>query len=133
MLRLRCEVFVVEQAYGYQDLDNYDQDSHHVIGLEDKESTEVLCCARIVAPGIKYVGASIGRIVTDASIRGSERGKELVLVAIDAYKTLYPRHPITISAQQHLENFYSGLGFETLSTPYQVDGIPHIEMSLIKP
>ena len=43
MLRLRCEVFVVEQAYGYQDLDNYDQDSHHVIGLEDKESTEVLC------------------------------------------------------------------------------------------
>ena len=69
MLRLRCEVFVVEQAYGYQDLDNYDQDSHHVIGLEDKESTEVLFCARIVAPGIKYVGASIGRIVTDASIK----------------------------------------------------------------
>ena len=133
MLRQRCEVFVVEQDCGYQDLDNYDQDSHHGIGLEDKESIEVLCCARIVAPGIKYVGASIGRIVTDASTRGSERGKELVQVAIDAYKTLSPRHTVTILAQQHLEQFYSGLGFETLSTPYQEDGIPHIEMPLLKP
>ena len=133
MLRQRCEVFVVEQDCGYQDLDNYDQDSHPGIGLEDKESIEVLCCARIVAPGIKYVGASIGRIVTDASTRGSERGKELVQVAIDAYKTLSPRHTATILAQQHLEQFYSGLGFETLSTPYQEDGIPHIEMTLIKP
>lgn len=133
MLRQRCEVYVVEQDCGYQDLDNYDQDSHHGIGLEDKESIEVLCCARIVAPGIKYVGASIGRIVTDASTRGSERGKELVQVAIDAYKTLSPRHTVTILAQQHLEQFYSGLGFETLSTPYQEDGIPHIEMTLIKP
>jgi ElaA protein len=133
MLRQRCEVFVVEQDCGYQDLDNYDQDSHHGIGLEDKESIEVLCCPRIVAPGIKYVGASIGRIVTDASTRGSERGKELVQVAIDAYKTLSPRHTVTILAQQHLEQFYSGLGFETLSTPYQEDGIPHIEMTLIKP
>jgi ElaA protein len=133
MLRQRCEVFVVEQDCGYQDLDNYDQDSHHGIGLEDKESIEVLCCPRIVAPGIKYVGASIGRIVTDASTRGSERGKELVQVAIDAYKTLSPRHTATILAQQHLEQFYSGLGFETLSTPYQEDGIPHIEMTLIKP
>lgn len=133
MLRQRCEVYVVEQDCGYQDLDNYDQDSHHGIGLEDKESIEVLCCPRIVAPGIKYVGASIGRIVTDASTRGSERGKELVQVAIDAYKTLSPRHTVTILAQQHLEQFYSGLGFETLSTPYQEDGIPHIEMTLIKP
>lgn len=127
MLRLRSEVFVVEQDCVYLDLDNYDQKAHHLIAL-DAES-EVLCCARIVAPGIKYAGASIGRIVTSPSLRGSGKGKALVREAINACCTLYPDAEITISAQQHLEAFYAAFEFKTASPPYLEDGIPHIQMT----
>jgi len=127
MLRLRSEVFVVEQDCVYLDLDNYDQNAHHLIALNSEN--EVLCCARIVAPGVKYAGASIGRIVTSPTLRGTGRGKALVREAIDACCTLYPEAAITISAQQHLEAFYAAFDFETTSSPYLEDGIPHIQMT----
>ena len=127
MLRLRSKVFVVEQDCVYLDLDNIDQKAHHVIAINAER--EVVCCARIVAPGVKYDGASIGRIVTSPSLRGSGQGKELVRAAIDACSALFSGKAITISAQQHLERFYEAFGFETTSTPYQEDGIPHIQMT----
>ncbi len=127
MLRLRSEVFVVEQDCVYLDLDNYDQNAHHLIALNAEN--KVLCCARIVAPGVKYAGASIGRIVTSPSLRGTGRGKALVREAIDACCILYPEAAITISAQQHLEAFYAAFDFETTSPPYLEDGIPHIQMT----
>ena len=127
MLRLRSEVFVVEQDCVYLDLDNYYQNAHHLIALDAEN--EVLCCARIVAPGVKYAGASIGRIVTSPSLRGTGRGKALVREAIDACCKLYPKAAITISAQQHLEAFYAAFDFETTSSPYLEDDIPHIQMT----
>ena len=127
MLRLRSEVFVFEQDCVYLDLDNYDQGAHHVIAANEEQ--EVVCCARILAPGVKYDGASIGRIVTSPSLRGSGQGKALVKFAINSCITLFPDREITISAQKHLDAFYSAFGFATTSSPYQEDGIPHVQMT----
>ncbi len=127
MLRLRSEVFVVEQNCIYQDLDNYDQDAHHVIATNPEH--EVVCCARIIAPGIKYKGASIGRIVTSPSLRATGQGKNLLAQAVSACESLHGACDISISAQQHLERFYNDFGFVTQSDPYLEDDIPHVCMT----
>ena len=133
MLRLRSEVFVVEQNCVYQDADGYDLKAHHLIGTipnpEPTEAAEIAACARIIAPGVKYPEASLGRIVTSANVRGTGEGRHLLREAIAACETLHPNAGITLSAQQHLEAFYAEFGFATRSAPYLEDDIPHVEMS----
>ena len=130
LLSLRNAVFVVEQNCVYQDVDGYDLAAHHLLGTQgDSGNTKILACARIIAPGIKYPEASIGRIVTSAEVRGHGEGKRLLHEAIAACETLYPGAGIALSAQQHLEEFYAGFGFITRSEPYLEDDIPHLEMA----
>lgn len=125
ILHLRTEVFVIEQDCVYQDMDNYDQQALHLCGMAD---SELLGYARLLAPGVKYPAASIGRVITAAMARGTGRGRELMLQAISQCNAQWPGAGITISAQHHLEKFYHSVGFATVSEPYQEDGIPHIEM-----
>ena len=135
MLRLRSEVFVVEQNCVYQDADGYDLKAHHLVGTAETragigtETAHVAACARIIAPRVKYPEASLGRIVTSAGVRGTGEGRQLLREAIVACEALYPTAGITLSAQQHLERFYAGFGFVTRSAPYLEDDIPHVEMS----
>lgn len=128
LLRLRSEVFVVEQNCVYQDLDDYDQAASHTMA-EDAATGQVLCVARILAPGLKYPEASIGRVVTSPLLRRTGQGRELVAQAVEACTLRYPRYGITISAQQHLEDFYAAFDFVTMSEPYLEDNIPHIRMT----
>ena len=131
MLRLRSEVFVLEQDCVYQDLDDFDQDAVHVLGLDDAGA--VACCARLLAPGLKYSGASIGRVVTSPTLRGTGQGRALLAKAVQVCEERYPNTEITLSAQQHLERFYAGFGFTTRSEPYLEDGIPHLKMTRESP
>lgn len=126
ILRLRTEVFVVEQNCVYQDMDNYDQQALHLCGMAD---AQLLAYARLLAPGVKYPDASIGRVVTAPGARGTGRGREVVARAIMQCEGLWPEAGITLSAQHHLEKFYSSLGFKAVSDSYMEDGIPHIEMT----
>lgn len=126
ILRLRSEVFVVEQNCVYQDLDDNDQQALHLVGLD---GGSLVCYARLFAPGVKYAGASIGRVITAPGARGSGLGRPLMEQAIGYCDKTWPRAPITISAQQHLEQFYTSVGFQTVSAPYMEDDIPHIEMT----
>jgi ElaA protein len=71
---------------------------------------------------------SIGRVVTSPSTRGSGLGRELVAHGIACAVALHPGHAIKIGAQAHLEKFYGGFGFVTVSAPYDEDGIMHIDM-----
>ena len=107
ILRLRSAVFVVEQQCIYQDVDNFDQAAHHVIGLTRDDIT---CYARLLAPDTKYRTASIGRVVANRASRRRGYGKELMSFAIMQCEELWPGLGITISAQQYLEGFINSLG-----------------------
>ncbi len=129
-LQLRSEVFVVEQDCVYLDMDDLDQDAHHVIGLENNE---IHACTRIIAPGVKYEDyACIGRVITSQQVRSHGYGRPLMNYSIDACKKLYPTFDIKISAQAHLDRFYGSMGFVQKGEAYLEDGIPHISMVLEK-
>ncbi|NLU92589.1 GNAT family N-acetyltransferase [Chitinophaga sp. Ak27] len=126
ILRLRSEVFVVEQNCAYQDLDNTDQLALHLMGTDD--TGRLLAYTRLFQPGIKYQEASIGRVITSPLARGTGAGRELMERSIAAVQQQFGVVPIKIGAQQYLQRFYTSLGFEQTSDTYLEDGIPHIEM-----
>jgi ElaA protein len=126
ILRLRSEVFIIEQNCAYQDLDNSDQKALHLMGTDD--SGQLLAYTRIFEPGIKFTEASIGRVVTSPLARGKGAGRELMERSISELQQHYGKIPIKIGAQQYLQHFYTSLGFEQISDTYLEDGIPHIEM-----
>jgi ElaA protein len=127
LLRLRSEIFVVEQNCVFLDMDNADQQALHVMGF-DEEAGEIMAYARIFAPGIKYDMASIGRVVSSSKVRGKGAGRELMETAIAAVEERFGKVPIKIGAQQYLTKFYTSLGFKQSSEMYLEDDIPHIEM-----
>lgn len=126
-LKLRAEVFVVEQTCIYNDVDGLDKLALHVIG---KENEEVVAYARLLPENTRFKTASIGRVVTDAKCRGQNLGKKLMESSISAVKDNYGVNVITISAQEHLKKFYGDLGFKKASDVYMEDGIPHIKMTM---
>lgn len=125
ILRLRQEVFAVEQNSVYLDVDGKDLDALHVLAEEDGR---VLAYCRLLAPGVKYAEASIGRVVTAPEVRGTGAGRELMRQALNTCLQHYPESGNRISAQLYLQRFYESFGFVTVGDPYDEDGIPHIEM-----
>jgi ElaA protein len=124
-LQLRNEVFVVEQNCVFQDADDKDQSSYHLLGFyHDK----LVAYTRLVPPGVAYDEPSIGRVITSPSVRGTGAGKKLMDVSIEKIYQLYGMHPIKIGAQLYLKKFYEGFGFVQTGEPYLEDGIPHIYM-----
>jgi ElaA protein len=128
IVRLRNEVFVVEQNCVFQDADNKDQDSLHLM-IWHKE--QLVAYARLLAPGLSFEEMSIGRIISSPAYRGTGAGKLLVSKSIDACYELFGQGPIHIGAQLYLEKFYGSFGFVPVGDVYLEDGIKHIEM--IKP
>ena len=125
ILRLRSEIFVVEQHCVFLDMDNKDQPSYHLMGW--KENT-LVAYTRLIPPGISYTESSIGRVVTSAAMRGSGIGKLLMEKSIEQVACLFGKTPIKIGAQVYLKKFYASLGFEQSSDVYDEDGIDHVEM-----
>jgi ElaA protein len=127
LIRLRSQVFVVEQNCVFQDLDGKDQGCYHLMGWV--AGTPLLAAyARIVPPGLSYPEPSIGRVVTAPEVRGQGAGKALMEQAIGQVYALFGVQAIKIGAQQYLERFYGSLGFVQTSEMYLEDDIPHIEM-----
>jgi ElaA protein len=128
-LKLRCAIFVIEQNCNYQDMDDKDQESFHLLGYEDEK---LVAYARILPPGVSYKEVSIGRVVVDKTFRGRRSGKELMVKAIEAAREKFKTSEIVISAQCYLEKFYSDLGFKSEGESYLEDDIPHIKMRLLE-
>jgi ElaA protein len=126
ILRLRSEVFVVEQTCVFQDMDNKDQNSHHLMGWNDDGS--LVAYTRLIPAGVAYEIPSIGRVVTSPAARGGGLGRILMERSIDEANRLFGPHPVKIGAQLYLKKFYSSLGFQQTSDVYMEDGIEHIEM-----
>src|SRR5688500_12744406 len=117
ILQLRNEVFVVEQKCVFQDADNKDQLSYHLMGLND----DILAAyTRLVPANVSFKEISIGRVVTSSQFRNAGIGKELMKQSIDSIWKLWNKQPIRIGAQLHLKNFYESLGFTKASAMYLV-------------
>jgi ElaA protein len=125
ILRLRSEIFVVEQNCVYLDLDGKDKLALHLFGeFEGK----IVAYSRLFKPGISFDNASIGRVVVDANYRDKKWGHDLMREAIAGIKTHFGESKITIGAQLYLKKFYESHGFVQTSEMYLEDDIPHIEM-----
>lgn len=127
LLRLRSEVFVVEQQCVFLDLDGQDLagDTWHLMGWMD---SELVAGARLLDPAGHGGDAVIGRVVTAAPVRGQGLGHTLMRLALAHAARLWPGAPVYLGAQQRLEAFYASHGFERVTPPYMEDGIPHIGM-----
>ena len=134
LLRLRAEVFVVEQDCPYQDLDDKDRKGLHLwaerSGSPASGGGAVLALTRLLPAGVSYPAeVSIGRVVTAQEVRRSGLGKELMTRSLEALHRQWPGQPIRLSAQQYLERFYADFGFEAVGESYLEDGIPHVAMT----
>ncbi|EJC79409.1 putative acyltransferase [Rhizobium leguminosarum bv. trifolii WSM2297] len=125
LLKMRVDVFVVEQNCAYPELDGKDIDALHLRLLENGE---LLASARILKPHEPHDPSKIGRVVVSPAHRGKRLGDALMSEAISACERLYPANPIALSAQAHLRRFYEAFGFSMASEEYLEDGIPHIDM-----
>ena len=128
ILKLRSEVFVVEQECIFLDMDDKDPHCYHLMGWKDDE---LVATTRLVPPGISYSEASIGRVATSLSVRRTGIGRELMERSIALATELFKTNIIVIGAQLYLEKFYNSLGFHKSSEIYLEDGIEHIEMTLV--
>lgn len=127
ILKLRTEVFVLEQQCAYQDLDGMDQHAWHVLGMNVNK--KIVSYARILSPEqCDYNFCSIGRVVVKKSFRQENLGRQLMTAAIDFTKNKFTEHLIQISAQTYLSKFYQSLGFVNTGNFYLEDDIPHQTM-----
>ena len=126
LLKLRSEVFVVEQNCVFLDMDDKDQMCHHLLGYK---GNLLAAYTRIVPAGVSYPDyPSIGRVITSPQARGEGLGKILMEESIQRLFSLYGHVPIKIGAQLYLKKFYESLGFVQCGDVYDEDGIPHLPM-----
>ena len=126
LLKLRSEVFVVEQKCIFLDIDNNDQKAFHTIGFLGEE---VVATTRLFDKNIMYDGyQSIGRVVGSPRHRGLGIGKALMQYSIQECERLFGKGPIKIGAQLYLKKFYGEQGFEQSGDVYLEDEIDHIPM-----
>jgi ElaA protein len=119
LLRLRSDVFVVEQGSPYPDPDGRDYEAVHLLGRQDGR---LLACARWFPAGPWMV---LGRIAVHPSARGAGWGRRVMEEAL----ARIGERPVRLHAQVRLVAFYLAFGFEPAGEPYDDYGIAHQEMS----
>ena len=127
LLKLRTEIFVVEQHCAYLETDGKDchPNVHHLLGYHQNE---IIAVSRLLPAKVSYTTPSLGRVVVATKARKQQLGHRLLRQSILQCERLWPNQPITIGAQYHLRTFYQQHGFEIISAPYDEDGILHVDM-----
>lgn len=127
LLKLRSDVFVVEQKCAYPDLDgqDLDGDTHHLMGWEDDQ---LMAYLRLLDPESQGGDVVIGRVVTAPAGRGKGLGHAMMEQALKQAEKHWPQVPIYLSAQAHLQRYYGQYGFVAVGEEYLEDDIPHIGM-----
>jgi ElaA protein len=121
LLRLRIDVFVVEQKCAYPELD----------GRDPGPGTEHLWISDELGPAA-YLrvlaepdgGRRVGRVCT----RVDARGRGLAARLVDAVLAAWPRVRLTLDAQTYVAGFYAARGFAVSGPEFVEDGIPHVPM-----
>jgi len=127
ILKLRSEIFVVEQDCVYNDLDGHDKNATHQFL---KKNGEIVAYSRLLKPGSRFADYSIGRVVVKESERGTGLGIRMMEEAKQYILNVWKGERIKISAQKYLQKFYEDLGFFVVTDEYLDDGIPHFGMLL---
>ena len=125
ILRLRSEVFVVEQKCIYQDIDNKDFSAIHLFLTENNE---IVAYCRLLPQGVSAPEAAIGRIIVAPSHRGKHLSRLIMQQAMEIAINDWHQKRIYIQAQARLTKFYHSFGFISSSDAYLEDGIPHFDM-----
>lgn len=127
LLQLRVDVFVVEQACVYRELDGLDtlDGTVHILG---QSGNDLLCYSRVLAPIAKSSPVRIGRVVVHSDFRRRGYAGQIMLQAIAAASEYWPECDLMLSAQLEAVSLYSAIGFQIVSETYFEDGIPHIDM-----
>jgi ElaA protein len=114
LLQLRTDVFVMEQACAFQDMDGFDHLAVHLLGIANMpgHGEQLIAYARLFPPGIKFAESSIGRVITRA---------------------LWGVQPIRIGAQSRLTAYYRQHGFVEVGPSYLEDNIDHQDMLWTSP
>lgn len=128
LLKLRCDVFVVEQNCVYADIDGDDLvgENRHLLGWRDGE---LVAYARILKSVEKEAPVAIGRVIVSRAARGEKLGYQLMEQALASCQRHWPQRAIYLGAQAHLQPFYASFGFRPVTEIYDEDGIPHIGMA----
>ena len=136
ILKFRQKIFVVEQKSWYLDADGLDECSLHllVVLLPDLDSHvndgNLIGYLRLTPPGKKYTETSIGRVSIQEAFRGEGLGDQLLTKGLETGKRVFGSSSFRISAQEYLISYHENHGFKVQGSPYDEDGIPHVEMLL---
>lgn len=125
IMKIRQEVFIIEQNCNYLDADGNDDKAIHI--WAEKEGN-ILAYCRIFPAGVKYPEASIGRVLTNSQHRNMKLGKTLIKISLNSIEVRFRTNSVRISAQDYLLKFYKEFGFQDVEKKYLEDGIPHTEM-----
>jgi len=128
ILKLRINIFVVEQNCPYPELDDKDKQALHFFAVAQENPLKIVAYTRLFAPGDYYSNAAIGSVVVDKNFRGKNLGNELIDRSIKNIETEFATKKIKIGAQTYLKKFYEFHGFQQVGEGYIEDGIPHIYM-----
>lgn len=128
LLKLRCEVFVVEQTCPYQDIDGDDLlgENRHILGWRDGE---LVAYARILKSEEEFEPVVIGRVIISPAVRGEKLGYTLMEQTLASCQQNWPQKALYLGAQAHLQPFYAHFGFAPVTAVYDEDGIPHVGMA----
>jgi len=126
LLKLRQDVFIIEQKCIYPDMDDLDQHCIHLLGYEEEQ---LIACLRLIPAEFSDSGkTSLGRIITIFRKRGIGLGSLLMNETMAYLAKHFSGEKIQLSAQHHLQSYYHKYGFESFGKPYDEDGILHIAM-----
>ena len=125
ILKLRVDVFVVEQNCPYPELDGLDPAALH-LWLEDADG--IAAYLRVMDRGAESEYVSIGRVVAKDRRRGL--GSEILRAGILAARERLGADKVYLEAQTYAETFYARQGFRRISGEFLLDGIPHVKMLL---
>ena len=127
MLRLRADVFIVEQACVFRDIDGRDPVALHLLAYPT-QNAGLLGTLRLFPPHLGAEQVRIGRVATALQVRGAGLGRAMMVEALAETERRFGPVPVRIEAQSRLEAFYRSLGFARASEDYDEDGIFHCAM-----
>lgn len=126
IMRVRCEVFILEQKItSEEEIDGIDDKCVHIFLEEDND---IIAYCRIVPKGIAYENISIGRVLVRKEYRRKKIAQEILNIAIKYIKDNYEENKIVLSAQLYAKKVYESVGFIQSSDVYDEAGIEHIKM-----
>ena len=125
IVRMRQQIFIIEQKCIYEDIDKFDKVSRHI---QARKNDKLVAYCRVLPAGSQYEEVSIGRVMVSKKFRNHGLGRRLMEEAHTWCESNYKSSCIRLNAQYYLESFYHSLQYISISPPYDDEGVLHIEM-----